>query len=120
MRRFLAAAAVALGLVGFFVAVAGVLGPHFQHFAQRPIPPSTTSEYVGDWECETRNLDLHITGSGQQLTVSNLDTTPVVFERQNDSQPFHEKGGERQMRCKYKHLSVTLADGKEYGFRLRE
>lgn len=120
MRRFLAAAVVALGLVGFFVAVAGVLRSGLLHSAQGPIPASTTSEYVGDWECETRNLDLHITGSGQQLTVSNLDNTPVTFERQNDSQPFQEKGGERKMLCKYKHLSVTMADGKEYGFRLRE
>jgi len=120
VRRFFASAMVALGLVGFFVAVAGVLGPRLNHWMDRPIQPSTTAEYVGDWECETRNLDLHISGSGQQLTVNNLDETPVTFERQNDSQPFREKDGRREMRCKYKHLSVTLADGKEYGFRLRE
>lgn len=120
MRRFLAAAAVAFGLVGFFVAVAGVLGPHLQHVARRPIQPSETSEYVGDWECETRNLDLHISGSGQQLTVSGLEANPVTFERQRDDQPFLEKGGERQLRCKFKHLLLTLADGKEYGFRLRQ
>lgn len=120
MRRFLSAAAVAFGLVGFFVAVAGLFGPHLHHVIERPIPASSTSDYVGDWECETRNLDLHISGDGQQLTVTGLDASPVTFERGADTQPFHEKDGERQLRAKFNHLSVTLADGHEYGFRLRE
>ncbi len=120
MKRFLSSAAVAFGLVGFFVALAGLFGPHLHHMMERPVAPTTTSDYVGDWECDTRNLDLHITASGQQLTVSGLDVAPVTFERESDSQPFHEKNGERQLRAIFKHLTVTLADGKEYGFRLRE
>jgi len=120
VRRFLAAALVALGLVGMFVAIAGTLGPHLEHMFQRPSPPSAVADYVGDWECETLSLDLHVIADGPTLSVTGLDTGEIRFVRDNDRQPFHEVDGERQMMCQYKHLSVFLADGKEYGFRLRQ
>ncbi|MBN9417277.1 MAG: hypothetical protein J0I12_17660 [Candidatus Eremiobacteraeota bacterium] len=121
MRRFLAAAAVAFGLVGFFVAMAGVFGPHLHHVMAPAIEPSSTADYCGDWESETLHVDLHISSPGQQkLNVTGLDTSTVTFSRAADNQAFHEDGGERQMRCKYEHLSLTLADDKEYGFRKRQ
>ena len=111
---------VALGLVGMFVAIAGALGPHLDHMLQRPSPASAVADYVGDWECETRNIDLRIVADGPGLSVTGLDSGETRFVRDNDRQPFHETDGERQMMCQYKHLTLFLPDGKEYGFRLRE
>ncbi|MFN8611281.1 MAG: hypothetical protein U0931_27300 [Vulcanimicrobiota bacterium] len=120
MRRFLADLLVAAGLVGVFVAIAGALGPHFRHLTHHSTTATATADYVGDWDCETRALSLHITGSGQQLRVTGLDAEEAIFARENDRQPFHEKDGERTMLASLKHLTVTLADGKEYGFLLRQ
>jgi len=110
---------VALGLVGMFVAIAGTMGPHLEHLFQKPSPPSAVADYVGDWECETLTLDLHIIADGQGLSVTGLDTGATRFVRDNDRQPFHEANGERQLMCQYKHLTVFLANRKEYGFRPR-
>lgn len=121
MRRFFASAAIAFGLVGIFVAMAGAFGPHLHHVMAPPVEPSQTADYVGDWESETLHVDLHISApKQQQLNVTGLDPSAVTFSRTAENQAFHEDGGERQMRCKYDHLSLTLGDGKEYGFRKRQ
>lgn len=120
MRRFTAAAMVALGLVGMFVALAGTLGPRLENLFQKPGPSSAVADYAGDWECETISLDLHIVADGPGLSVTGLDAGEVRFVRDSERQPFREVGGERRMMCQYKHLTLFLADGKDYGFRLRQ
>lgn len=120
MRRKVASFLIAMGMVGCFIAIAGALGPHFRHMTQRATIPTPIGDYIGDWDCETLSLSLHISGEGQELTVTGLDSEDAVFTRPDDRHPFHEKDGERTMLAGLKHLTVTLADGKEYGFTLRE
>jgi hypothetical protein len=109
-----------MGMVGCFLAIAGALGPHFRHMTQRSTVATPIGDYIGDWECETITLSLHITGEGQELTVAGLDSDDAVFTRPDDYHPFHEKDGERTLLASLGHLTVTLADGKEYGFTLRQ
>lgn len=120
MRRLLADALVALGLLGLFVAIAGALGPHFHHMTQASTVATPIVDYEGTWDCRTITLTLKIEIQGQQLVVTNLDNEPAIFERDSEQKPFHEKGGERLMIARYNHLTLTLADGKEYDFERHE
>lgn len=116
----MADALVALGLLGMFVAIAGALGPHFHHMTQAATVATPIADYEGTWDCRTITLTLKISIQGDQLVVTNLDSEPAVFVRDSDQKPFHEKGGERTMIARYNHLSLTLADGKEYDFERHE
>lgn len=108
---------VALGMLGVFVAIAGALGPHFHHMTQTATVATPIGDYEGTWDCRTLTLTLKIDIQGQQLAVSNLDEDgPAIFERDSENKPFHEKDGERTMIARYNHLTLTLADGKEYDF----
>lgn len=122
MRRLLADALVALGLVGIFVAIAGIFGPRWQ---PKPSPTqvvvtTATSDYIGTWDCDTLTLSLTITGEAQRLSVTGLDSTPVIFVRDNTKQPFREEAGQRSLLVYLKHLTLTLNDGRQYGFSLRQ
>ena len=80
-----------------------------------PVP-----HHVGDWQCPTVSLDLHVESQGEQLQVSGLETDPVVFERANPESVFQQRGGTRQLRHSWKRLQLVQGDGQVLEFRLRE
>lgn len=87
---------------------------------QAPAVGGQVADYVGDWQCATVSLDLHVESQGEQLQVSGLETEPVVFERANPESAYQQRGGTRQLRHSWKRLQLVQPDGQILEFRLRE
>ena len=118
MKRRLTIGLVVLALLALFVAGGSVL--------RRQVPawqPATSGgspgDYVGDWQCGTVSLDLHIESQAQQLQVTGLEARPVVFERSSPQAPFQQRGGLRQLWLKSGKLQLRQGEDAPLEFELR-
>lgn len=116
-QRLLALGCVVL-LLALFVGVGMVLRRRVP-VVETALGAGQPADYVGDWQCDSASLDLHIEAQGDGLLITGLEDQPVVFGRSGPKEPFVQPGGSRRLARGYQRLRLHQRDGQTLEFRLR-
>lgn len=104
--KHLKAVLVLVAMLSLF-GIAGLVG---LQYIKLPSASARPTSFVGDWQCASPALDIHIELQGQLLLVKNLEKD-LWFEPTTNPNEYREQAGTRQLRWNFGKVELQQADG---------